>query len=75
MFNGTNCRVEIDEMSEIIAKSKDIFRFVKTERIDPDKKELPVRQTEFVEIYNPFEAEEAETQSDRCLECGNPYCE
>jgi glutamate synthase (NADPH/NADH) small chain len=62
-------------MSEIIAKSKDIFRFVKTERIDPDKKELPVRQTEFVEIYNPFEAEEAETQSDRCLECGNPYCE
>src|SRR5688572_19603899 len=62
-------------MSEIIAKSKDTFRFVKTGRIDPDKKELPVRQTEFVEIYNPFEAEEAATQSDRCLECGNPYCE
>ncbi|HTR01086.1 MAG TPA: FAD-dependent oxidoreductase [Candidatus Acidoferrum sp.] len=62
-------------MSEIIAKSKDTFRFVKTGRIDPEKKELAVRQTEFVEIYNPFKQEEAEVQADRCLECGNPYCE
>ncbi|MES2624109.1 MAG: FAD-dependent oxidoreductase [Pseudomonadota bacterium] len=62
-------------MSEIIAKSKDTFRFVKTERIDPDKKDLLVRQTEFVEIYSPFETSEAEVQADRCLECGNPYCE
>ncbi len=61
--------------SEIIAKSKDTFRFVKTGRIDPAKKELAVRQTEFVEIYNPFKQEEAEVQADRCLECGNPYCE
>ena len=62
-------------MSEIIAKSKDIFRFVKTGRVDPTKKELPVRQTEFVEIYDLYKAPEAETQADRCLECGNPYCE
>ncbi len=62
-------------MSEIIAKSKDVFQFVKTGRIDPCKKALPVRQTEFVEIYDPFKPAQAETQSDRCLECGNPYCE
>lgn len=62
-------------MSEIIAKSKDTFRFVKVARADPGKKPLPVRQTEFVEIYDPYKAPEAEVQADRCLECGNPYCE
>ncbi len=61
--------------SEIIIKSKDTFQFVKTARIDPEKKELSVRQAEFVEIYNPFKQEDAEVQADRCLECGNPYCE
>lgn len=62
-------------MSEIIARSKDVFQFVKTDRIDPDKKPLEVRKTQFVEIYDPFQKEEAEVQADRCLECGNPYCE
>jgi glutamate synthase (NADPH/NADH) small chain len=62
-------------MSEIIARSKDTFQFVKTDRHDPEKKPLEVRKAEFVEIYNPFEKEEAEVQADRCLECGNPYCE
>ena len=62
-------------MSEIIARSKDTFQFIKTDRIDPAKKDIAARKTEFVEIYNPFEQEDAEVQADRCLECGNPYCE
>src|SRR5210317_629466 len=62
-------------MSDIIARSKDTFRFLTEDREDPKKKPLDVRKTEFVEIYNPFEKEDAETQSERCLECGNPYCE
>jgi len=62
-------------MSEIIARSKDTFQFVKTDRVDPDKKSIQTRQTEFVEIYNPYQKEDAEVQADRCLECGNPYCE
>jgi len=49
--------------SEIIAKSKDTFRFVKTGRIDPEKKDLAVRQVEFVEIYNPV-------QTGRCGNAG-----
>jgi glutamate synthase (NADPH/NADH) small chain len=28
-----------------------------------------------VEIYEPFEKKQAATQSHRCLDCGNPYCE
>ena len=62
-------------MSEIIARSKDTFQFLKTDRIDPEKKPIEVRTTQFVEIYDPFQKEEAEVQADRCLECGNPYCE
>ena len=62
-------------MSDIIVKSKDTFQFVKTGRVDPGKKELLVRQTEFVEIYEPYKEHDAEVQADRCLECGNPYCE
>ena len=62
-------------MSDIIVKSRDSFRFLNTERQDPGKKPLRVRKTEFVEIYDPFHQEEAEVQSERCLECGNPYCE
>jgi glutamate synthase (NADPH) small chain len=64
-------------MSDIIVKTKakDTFRFVKTPRIDPEKKPLETRKVEFVEIYDSFEQPEAAVQSDRCLECGNPYCE
>ena len=62
-------------MSDIIARSKDNFTFLKEERQDPKKKSLSVRKTQFVEIYNQFETEDAQIQSERCLECGNPYCE
>ena len=30
---------------------------------------------EFVEIYEPFSEGQAKAQADRCLSCGNPYCE
>ncbi|WOJ92646.1 FAD-dependent oxidoreductase [Congregibacter variabilis] len=51
------------------------FQFIDVGRTDPDKKDLPARKTEYVEIYDPFTKAQVEDQSDRCLECGNPYCE
>lgn len=51
------------------------FQFIDVGRADPDKKHLPARKTEYVEIYDPFTKAQVEDQSDRCLECGNPYCE
>ncbi|MBT5484832.1 MAG: FAD-dependent oxidoreductase, partial [Gammaproteobacteria bacterium] len=62
-------------MSDIIVRSKDTFSFLTEDREDPRKKPLEIRKTEFVEIYNQFEKEDARDQSERCLECGNPYCE
>ncbi len=51
------------------------FQFIDVGRKDPDKKDLGTRKHEFVEIYEPYSAEEVASQSHRCLECGNPYCE
>ena len=51
------------------------FQFLDVGRQDPDKKSLPSRKTEFVEIYEPFSQDQVKEQSHRCLECGNPYCE
>lgn len=51
------------------------FQFMDIGRGDPDKKTLPSRKAEYVEIYNPFTKDQVAEQSHRCLECGNPYCE
>ncbi|WNO08187.1 FAD-dependent oxidoreductase [Teredinibacter sp. KSP-S5-2] len=51
------------------------FQFLDVGRKDPDKKDVSTRKTEFVEIYKPFTEEQVADQSERCLGCGNPYCE
>jgi len=53
----------------------DNFAFLKRERSDPDVFPLEIRRKEFREIYKPYEQQEAADQSERCLDCGNPYCE
>lgn len=55
--------------------SQNIYQFIDVARIDPPKKPLNVRKIEFVEIYEPFTHQQASAQADRCLDCGNPYCE
>ncbi|MGI9296089.1 MAG: FAD-dependent oxidoreductase, partial [Pseudomonadales bacterium] len=51
------------------------FQFIDVGRQDPDKRSMERRTMEFVEIYEPFRPQQAQNQSHRCLECGNPYCE
>lgn len=53
----------------------DVFQFLKQNRRDGDKTEAQVRRHEFREIYALMPQEQAVEQSDRCLGCGNPYCE
>ena len=53
----------------------DHFAFIDRERADPDLYPLEIRRREFREIYKPFSQEEAADQAERCLDCGNPYCE
>ncbi|MEO1889997.1 MAG: FAD-dependent oxidoreductase [Cycloclasticus sp.] len=51
------------------------FQFVDVPRIDPIKIPAAQRKQEFKEIYNEYDASNAAEQADRCLHCGNPYCE
>jgi len=58
-----------------MARPNNDFQFLDIERVDPPKRDMERRKGEFVEIYDPFNQTTAETQSHRCLSCGNPYCE
>lgn len=51
------------------------FQFIQVKREDPAKKPAAVRIKEYREIYGDFNQADAADQSERCLECGNPYCE
>ena len=53
----------------------DQFHFVNVPRQDPTKLAPEVRITRFEEIYASFGRNDAAIQSERCLDCGNPYCE
>jgi glutamate synthase (NADPH/NADH) small chain len=53
----------------------DVFQFLKQPRRDGDKTEAEVRKHEFREIYALMDTAHAQEQADRCLGCGNPYCE
>ena len=55
--------------------AKNVYQFVDVERIDPPKKPIQMRTSEFGEIYQPLSQSQTEGQADRCLDCGNPYCE
>jgi len=52
-----------------------IFQFLQVERKDPTKVESKLRIKEYKEIYEKFDQDQTAAQADRCLDCGNPYCE
>jgi glutamate synthase (NADPH) small chain len=55
--------------------SQNLYQFIEVKRVDPHKKGIERRRHEFVEIYHPFQQAQVQMQADRCLGCGNPYCE
>ncbi|MCS4532827.1 FAD-dependent oxidoreductase [Neisseria montereyensis] len=54
---------------------ENVYQFIDLPRVDPPKIPLDTRKTTFVEIYQSFTETQAQSQADRCLECGNPYCQ
>ena len=55
--------------------AKNVMQFLDLPRQDPKKAPVEIRLHDFREIYGQFKPEQAATQSGRCLDCGNPYCE
>ena len=48
--------------------------FLTTERTEPTKRVVVERTKDFGEIYELFDVKEAASQSDRCIQCGDPFC-
>ncbi len=58
-----------------MSQAENVYQFIDLPRVDPPKKALQTRKSSFVEIYQNFSETQAQAQSDRCLSCGNPYCQ
>lgn len=52
-----------------------VRQFLELDRQLPEKKPAMERKQNFGEIYTAFDPKKAVAQADRCLHCGNPYCE
>ena len=48
--------------------------FIFVERVDPKKRNVVERIKDFNEIYEIYNPNEAASQSERCIQCGDPYC-
>ena len=48
--------------------------YLNIERIDPKKRLVVERTKDFGEIYEVFEKDDAATQAERCIQCGDPFC-
>lgn len=48
--------------------------FIFTERVDPKKRSINERLKDFSEVYEIYTPNEAALQSERCVQCGDPYC-
>jgi len=55
--------------------NQNLYQFIEVDRVDPPRKRVEQRKTDFVEIYEPFREAQMQMQADRCIECGNPYCQ
>ncbi len=55
--------------------NQNLFQFLEVDRVDPPRKTTEQRKSNFAEIYESFRKAQVKMQADRCLECGNPYCE
>ena len=48
--------------------------FVNIKRKDPEKRQVVERVKDFKEIYKRLDEDNATPQSDRCIQCGDPFC-
>ncbi len=48
--------------------------YLTIERVEAEKRLVVDRTKDFGEIYEVFDKDEAAAQSERCLQCGDPFC-
>jgi len=48
--------------------------FMNWKRVTPKRRLIPVRVTDWREVYEPFAKDELNHQAGRCMDCGIPFC-
>jgi glutamate synthase (NADPH/NADH) small chain len=48
--------------------------FMRNSRELPERRPVPVRISDWREVYQPFEPHKIQAQASRCMDCGIPYC-
>jgi glutamate synthase (NADPH/NADH) small chain len=48
--------------------------FINWKRTTPKRRPIPVRVTDWREVYEPFDTDELNHQAGRCMDCGIPFC-
>ena len=48
--------------------------FLNWKRVTPKRRPIPVRVTDWREVYEPFDSHELNHQAGRCMDCGIPFC-
>lgn len=48
--------------------------FLNWKRVTPKRRPIPVRVTDWREVYEPFDGNELNHQAGRCMDCGIPFC-
>jgi glutamate synthase (NADPH/NADH) small chain len=48
--------------------------FMKYSRATPTRRPVPIRLTDWREVYEPFPPSALQTQAARCMDCGIPFC-
>ncbi len=51
-----------------------MLNFTKMDRVNPNKRDVMKRIKDFDEVYEVFGKHKAREQSERCIQCGDPYC-
>jgi glutamate synthase (NADPH/NADH) small chain len=58
-----------------MTEKSNLLQFLDVPRQDPQKTPAEIRVRKFNEIYGQYDPQTAAQQADRCIACGNPYCE
>ncbi len=51
-----------------------MLNFTEFGRVSPEKRDVLQRLKDYNEVYQVFGKHKAREQSDRCMQCGDPYC-
>src|SRR5664279_3935678 len=70
-MGSTSNRPQIGSWRQLVGE---VTGFLKWQREQPTRRDVPVRLRDWKEVYNDFPLDKVQTQAGRCMDCGIPFC-